>query len=611
MWTRGRANERILRVDIAVGYCGRPRQSLRSDCANTSFWYNKIKIGNKKVLKMNFLTFFTNFFSLAKLGKKKEGQRKRRGFTLVEIMLSILVIGILSATVLVLIQGPQAAARDSRRQSDISQIGKSLQAYYLTHNTYPQSEEISLENDEESAEFAQAMRTGSYLSIVPEDPSYTAGGEYTYRYISTTSNSYTLCAKAESKEGYYCVSPEFSGVSQEDSVPMFAGWGGGEEGGETGWQIPAGGISGQWGVFLGDQSHTGLHSIAPSAAGNLKWSNASALSSGWSIVADDGTIYTGGSNYLYAVNPANGEIKWNFYKSYNSLNHHPVIASDGKIIVVPDYDGDIIVLSPDDGSIIATSTLPNRRPDEIISSSPNLGSDGTLYIGSYVKAYGEDPADPALRALNPDFSLKWEREFSGEVLNPAFLVASFSPSIGLDGTVYFGALGKVYALDPDDGSDLWVYDTGASQVCTTPAIAADGTVYTTAYDYCLYAINPNGTSKWQNCDGAYNYGSPIIGPTGTVYTDRSGNISAFDPSDGSKIWDYYIGSGYASTPVVASDGTIYYHSFENSKLYAIKSDGTLKWERDAGRGLISSSPSIADNGTVYAASYWQGLYAFE
>ncbi|MDD4625418.1 MAG: FISUMP domain-containing protein, partial [Candidatus Pacebacteria bacterium] len=68
------------------------------------------------------------------------------------------------------------------------------------------------------------------LSIVPEDPSYTAGGEYTYRYISTTSNSYTLCAKAESKEGYYCVSPEFSGVSQEDSVPMFAGWGGGGSG---------------------------------------------------------------------------------------------------------------------------------------------------------------------------------------------------------------------------------------------------------------------------------------------------------------------------------------------------------------------------------------------
>ncbi|MFA6336807.1 MAG: FISUMP domain-containing protein, partial [Candidatus Paceibacterota bacterium] len=92
------------------------------------------------------------------------------------------------------------------------------------------SEEISLENDEENAEFAQAMEQGGYFSVLPEDPSYTAGGEYTYKYISTSSNSYTLCAKAESKEGYYCVSPEFSGVSQEDSVPMFAGWGGGGSG---------------------------------------------------------------------------------------------------------------------------------------------------------------------------------------------------------------------------------------------------------------------------------------------------------------------------------------------------------------------------------------------
>ncbi|MFA6336806.1 MAG: prepilin-type N-terminal cleavage/methylation domain-containing protein, partial [Candidatus Paceibacterota bacterium] len=82
-----------------------------------------------------------------KLGKAK--QKDAKAFTLIELILVVAIIGILTAVVLVSIQGPQAAARDSRRQSDLSQIGKGLQAYYLTHNTYPQSEEISLENDEE------------------------------------------------------------------------------------------------------------------------------------------------------------------------------------------------------------------------------------------------------------------------------------------------------------------------------------------------------------------------------------------------------------------------------------------------------------------------------
>jgi len=138
-----------------------------------------------------------------KLGKAK--QKNAKAFTLIELILAIAIIAILAAIVLLSIQGPQAAARDSRRQSDISQISKGLQAYYLTHNTYPQSEEISLENDEENAEFAQAMEQGGYFSVLPEDPSYTAGGEYTYKYISSFPDSYLLCAKAESKNGRFCI----------------------------------------------------------------------------------------------------------------------------------------------------------------------------------------------------------------------------------------------------------------------------------------------------------------------------------------------------------------------------------------------------------------------
>jgi len=296
----------------------------------------------------------------------------------------------------------------------------------------------------------------------------------------------------------------------------------------------------------------------------------------------------------------------------DSFNNHPVIASDGKIIAIT-HAGSIIVLDPNDGSVVTTSTVPDRRVNELFSGSPNLGSDGTLYIGSYLDPPSADASSPALRALNPDFSLKWERDFSnGALMSPSYLQTAFlSPAIGSDGTVYIGTLGKVYALDPNNGSDIWVYNTGGSQICTTPAVAPNGTVYVTAYDYCLHAINPGGSQKWKNCSGTFSYGSPSVGPTGTVYAANGDNLGAFNPSNGSTTWNFNVYSGYSSTAVVASDGTIYYHSFGANKLYAINPNGTLKWERSAGRGPMSSSPSIANDGTVYAPSDGYGLYAFQ
>src|SRR5476651_897531 len=46
-----------------------------------------------------------------------------------------------------------------------------------------------------------------------------------------------------------------------------------------------------------------------------------------------------------------------------------------------------------------------------------------------------------------------------------------------------------------DGLIKWGFATG-SQVVSSPAIAADGTIYIGSLDGKLYAINPNGTKKW-------------------------------------------------------------------------------------------------------------------
>ena len=63
-----------------------------------------------------------------------------------------------------------------------------------------------------------------------------------------------------------------------------------------------------------------------------------------------------------------------------------------------------------------------------------------------------------------------------------------SPAIGSDGTVYVGSNdNKLYALSGKSGVKLWEFETG-DDVSSSPAIGLDGTVYIGSKDNKLYAI---------------------------------------------------------------------------------------------------------------------------
>ncbi len=264
-----------------------------------------------------------------------------------------------------------------------------------------------------------------------------------------------------------------------------------------------------------------------------------------------------------------------------------------------------------------------------IQSSPAIGSDGTVYVGSN---------DNNIYAINPDGSMKWEIITAGEVVS--------SPAVGLNGTVYVGSSDKkLYAIYPD-GSERWTFATGG-ELFSSPVISSDGTIYIGSNDKKLYAINPDGSKEWAfvtngaissspaiGSDGAvyvgssdYNvyainsYGSkrwafrtegvivssPAIASDGTVYVGSAdGKVYAINP-DGSKKWDYNIGNPINSSPAIGIDGTVYIGS-EGHKLYAISSDGTKKWEYETDSG-IGSSPAIDSDGTIYIGSKDNKIYA--
>ncbi len=62
---------------------------------------------------------------------------KQKGFTIVELLIVIVVIGILVALVITTFSGIQRRARDTERQTDIKAIHGQVEAYYAQNGRYP------------------------------------------------------------------------------------------------------------------------------------------------------------------------------------------------------------------------------------------------------------------------------------------------------------------------------------------------------------------------------------------------------------------------------------------------------------------------------------------
>jgi len=62
---------------------------------------------------------------------------KRRGFTLIELMVVLTVIGVLMGLALVSHQGARKSARDGKRKADLEQIRSALEMYRADKEEYP------------------------------------------------------------------------------------------------------------------------------------------------------------------------------------------------------------------------------------------------------------------------------------------------------------------------------------------------------------------------------------------------------------------------------------------------------------------------------------------
>ncbi len=212
------------------------------------------------------------------------------------------------------------------------------------------------------------------------------------------------------------------------------------------------------------------------------------------IVDDSGTVFVGSLDFrLYAIN-SDGTLRWDHVANW-CIFTSPIFGPDG-LIYFGSKDHNLRAFRNvlPYGEVVWTHSVGTFFDGHLIDSSPAMAEDGTIYVGS--DPYGAAgqtpvPVDTTFWAINMDGTRKWGFPMGDGVES--------SPAIGHDGTIYVGSFDScVYAIE-DHGTEgvlKWKFKTGGP-VDASPTVDGDGTVYIGSRDSVMYALRPeDGSVKW-------------------------------------------------------------------------------------------------------------------
>ncbi len=164
--------------------------------------------------------------------------------------------------------------------------------------------------------------------------------------------------------------------------------------------------------------------------------------------------------------------------------------------------------------------------------------------------------------------LKWKVKTGGAVLSSPVVV---------DGIVYIGSDdGYFYALNADDGTEKWKFDTGG-KVQGSAVVGRNGTVYIGSQSGYLFALNgTSGEEKWkyafdeQNPKSKPAVTSPALAH-GTVFCafgKWGGAYVGVDAESGKQVWRFrrFVPNGGLLGPTI--DGTTLYAPVNDNVIVA-------------------------------------------
>ncbi|MDZ7841298.1 MAG: type II secretion system major pseudopilin GspG [Gammaproteobacteria bacterium] len=106
-------------------------------------------------------------------------RRDQKGFTLIEIMVVVVIIGLLATLVLPRVLGRQEQAQVEKAKADIQALSSALKLYKLDNYNFPSTQQglEALRREPGGDPPANNWKQGGYIERLPADP---WGNEYQY-----------------------------------------------------------------------------------------------------------------------------------------------------------------------------------------------------------------------------------------------------------------------------------------------------------------------------------------------------------------------------------------------------------------------------------------------
>ncbi|MDB5165170.1 MAG: Type secretion system protein [Candidatus Saccharibacteria bacterium] len=153
--------------------------------------------------------------------------RHAKGFTIIELLIVIVVIGILAAITTVAFSGIQQRGRDAQRKSDVVAITKALELYYLDNGQYPLGSGSTAINASWSTTADASwvnlknQLVPTYMSSLPSDPTNTQGV-----FVASSTNNYsyayfgggTYCGVSTTSRQMYIFVYRLESGAQQDTL---------------------------------------------------------------------------------------------------------------------------------------------------------------------------------------------------------------------------------------------------------------------------------------------------------------------------------------------------------------------------------------------------------
>jgi prepilin-type N-terminal cleavage/methylation domain-containing protein len=145
-------------------------------------------------------------------------KKRDKGFTIVELLIVIVVIGILALLVITTYSGIQAKARNAKRQSDIKAVQTQLEAFYSQNSYYP-----SLTDMNSSAWLATNMKSLDTNALIdPSSPTQSTqlassptAKQYSYQVTDSNGNS---CEAQDTNCANYTLTATYEGTVNGSST---------------------------------------------------------------------------------------------------------------------------------------------------------------------------------------------------------------------------------------------------------------------------------------------------------------------------------------------------------------------------------------------------------